>query len=86
MPKIAQNEKFLKFLPKITRHVRIAEKENIMKKETKELIYKAFGEIFIEMFNNDADVMNFTFDYNKFIAKFEVRLVDAEVKKEQGEK
>ena len=54
-------------------------------KINKKLIRDAFVEIFVQMFNNNANSMQLTFDFNKCVAKFEVNLVDVEEKKELGE-
>lgn len=49
-------------------------------KVDKKLIRDAFAQLFIHMFNNDADGIELTFDFNKCIAKFKVDLVEVKKK------
>ena len=51
-------------------------------KTNKELIRDAFAEIFITLFNANTDNMQLTFDFGKFVAKFDVSLIDLKEKKE----
>ena len=69
-------------LKDITKNTNAKTEENSMKEADKKLLAKALGSVFVEMFNNKTNTVRLKIGFNKFIAEFEILLIDV---KEKGE-
>ena len=56
-----------------------------MKETDKKLLAKALGNVFIEMFNNKTNTVQIKIDLDKFIAEFEILLINVEYKGNNNE-
>lgn len=53
-----------------------------MKEADKKLLAKALGSVFVEMFNNKTNTVQLKMEFDKFIAEFEILLIDVKYKGE----
>jgi hypothetical protein len=56
-----------------------------MKETYKKLLAKALGNVFVEMFNNKTNTVQIKIDLDKFIAEFEILLINVEYKGKNNE-